>query len=59
MYLWIFCTCDVLSLVIQAIGGGMASSESDQNEDTKPVTDIMVAGIIFQLVSITVFVVFA
>lgn len=59
MYLWIFCTCDVLSLVIQAIGGGMASSESDQNEDTKPGTDIMVAGIIFQLASITVFVVFA
>ncbi|KAL1857945.1 hypothetical protein Plec18170_003169, partial [Paecilomyces lecythidis] len=55
MYLWIFCTCDVISLVVQAIGGGMASSESNNNKDTKPGTDIMVAGIIFQLASITIF----
>ncbi|KAJ9195579.1 hypothetical protein DTO021D3_5035 [Paecilomyces variotii] len=56
MYLWIFCTCDVVSLVVQAIGGGIASSESNQNTSTKPGTDIMVAGIIFQLASITIFV---
>ncbi|KZF22887.1 RTA1-domain-containing protein [Xylona heveae TC161] len=56
-YLWIFCTCDVLSLVIQAIGGGMASGQANSpNGNTKPGTDIMVAGIIFQLASITVFV---
>ncbi|KAI4233777.1 MAG: hypothetical protein LQ349_004210 [Xanthoria aureola] len=59
MYLLIFCTCDVLSLVIQAIGGGLASSASSEvNGDTKPGTDTMVAGIIFQLFSITVFVYF-
>ncbi|CRG85911.1 putative protein C17G6,02c [Talaromyces islandicus] len=57
LYLWIFCTCDIISLVVQAIGGGMASMESDKvNGNTKPGTDIMVAGIIFQLVSITIFV---
>lgn len=57
LYLWIFCTCDILSLVIQAIGGGMASGQAGKiNGNTKPGTDIMVAGIIFQLVSITVFV---
>ncbi|KAJ5155832.1 hypothetical protein N7492_008635 [Penicillium capsulatum] len=56
-YLWIFCTCDVISLVIQAIGGGIASSESSKIDgDTAPGTHIMVAGIIFQLFSITVFV---
>ncbi|ODQ52269.1 RTA1-domain-containing protein [Saitoella complicata NRRL Y-17804] len=56
MYLWIFCTCDILSLVIQAIGGGMASGESNKvGGDTKPGTDVMVAGIVFQLATITIF----
>lgn len=60
MYLWIFCTCDVISLVIQAIGGGVASSASDDDKaqmDTG--THIMVGGIVFQLASITLFVVCA
>jgi hypothetical protein len=56
LYLWIFCTCDVISLVIQAAGGGMASSASGGEGDTAPGTNIMVAGIVFQLVSISVFV---
>ncbi|KAJ5818502.1 RTA1 domain protein [Penicillium riverlandense] len=58
-YLWIFVTCDVISLVVQAIGGGMASSAVGGNGSTATGTHIMVAGIIFQLVSITVFVFFA
>ncbi|KAF7590526.1 hypothetical protein BBP40_002714 [Aspergillus hancockii] len=57
MYLWIFCTCDVLSLVVQAIGGGMASAETNkEGGDTATGTHIMVAGIVFQMFSITVFV---
>ncbi|KAJ5130498.1 uncharacterized protein N7515_006537 [Penicillium bovifimosum] len=57
LYLWIFCTCDVISLVVQAIGGGMASGEADKiNGNTAPGTHIMVAGIVFQLFSITIFV---
>ncbi|KAJ5692836.1 RTA1-domain-containing protein [Penicillium macrosclerotiorum] len=60
LYLWIFCTCDVVSLIIQAAGGGMASSESNEvNGDTAPGTNTMVAGIVFQLVSLTIFVVCA
>jgi hypothetical protein len=56
-YLWIFCTCDVISLVIQAAGGGIASVESAKTDgNTTPGTNIMVAGIIFQLASVTVFV---
>ncbi|RAK96468.1 RTA1 domain-containing protein [Aspergillus ibericus CBS 121593] len=59
-YLWIFCTCDVVSLVIQAAGGGLASSESDEvNGDTSLGTNIMVAGIVFQLASISIFVICA
>ncbi|KAL1985497.1 hypothetical protein VTN96DRAFT_7827 [Rasamsonia emersonii] len=57
LYLWIFCTCDIISLVIQAIGGGMASQAAGEiNGNTKPGTDVMVAGIVFQMGSITIFV---
>ncbi|PWY92472.1 RTA1-domain-containing protein [Aspergillus heteromorphus CBS 117.55] len=60
LYLWIFVTCDVVSLVVQAVGGGMASIEVNKvNGNTAPGTHTMVAGIVFQLVSITVFVFFA
>ncbi|KAF2137940.1 uncharacterized protein K452DRAFT_216069, partial [Aplosporella prunicola CBS 121167] len=57
MYLIIFVTCDVVSLVVQAVGGAMASiaSQSDPPKDTKPGTNIMVAGIVFQMASITLF----
>lgn len=60
LYLWIFCTCDVISLFVQAIGGGMASSESNKiNGNTDPGTYTMVVGIVFQLFSITIFVICA
>lgn len=60
LYLWIFCTCDVISLIVQAAGGGMASSESGTpGGDTAPGTNTMVAGIVFQLASITIFVICA
>ncbi|KAJ5887840.1 hypothetical protein N7495_007881 [Penicillium taxi] len=60
LYLWIFCTCDILSLVIQAIGGGIASVQATAvNGNTAPGTHIMVAGIVFQLFSISVFVICA
>ncbi|KAF3913416.1 hypothetical protein ABW20_dc0109576 [Dactylellina cionopaga] len=59
LYLWIFITVDVLSLAIQAAGGGLASSASGQaGGDTQTGTNIMVAGVIFQMVSITFFCVF-
>jgi chromate transport protein ChrA len=45
---------------VQAIGGGMASAATnDVNGDTAPGTHVMVAGIVFQMASITVFVVLA
>src|ERR1700760_2632067 len=60
MYLYIFCTCDILSLVIQAIGGGQASvaASATPPKNSKTGTHIMVAGIVFQMASITVFVAF-
>ncbi|KAJ5616176.1 hypothetical protein N7537_001290 [Penicillium hordei] len=60
LYLWIFCTCDIISLVVQAVGGGLASGEADKiGGDTATGTNIMVAGIVFQLFSITIFAVCA
>jgi len=57
-YLWIFCTCDILSLVIQAVGGGMAATAvaATPPRGSKTGTNIMVGGIVFQMASITVFV---
>ena len=57
LYLWIFCTIDVISLVIQAVGGGLAAVafNSTPEGDTDIGTNIMVAGIDFQLASVVVF----
>jgi len=41
--------------MVQAAGGGIASGESNQNKSTKPGTHIIVAGILIQLFSMTIF----
>ncbi|KAK0451393.1 RTA1-domain-containing protein [Desarmillaria tabescens] len=55
MYSIIFCTCDVIALTIQGVGGGIASAA-----DTLPAANrgenIMLGGIVFQLAVITVYV---
>ncbi|KAF5588400.1 pisatin demethylase cytochrome P450 monooxygenase [Fusarium pseudocircinatum] len=55
LYLWIFLVVDVLALLIQAGGGGLASGAANKGKDTKPGANLMVSGIIFQLVSMTGF----
>ena len=57
MYLAIFVSFDIISIVIQAVGGASASKAGSQDPpgNTKPGTDIMMAGIIIQLISMTVF----
>ncbi|PYH87226.1 RTA1-domain-containing protein [Aspergillus uvarum CBS 121591] len=60
LYVWIFCICDVIALGVQGTGGGMASSSSSSSSSSQTTgTHIMVGGIIFQLVSITLFVALA
>jgi hypothetical protein len=60
MYLWIFCTCDLISLIVQAAGGALASAAlSESGGDPKSGTDIMVGGVVFQMAAITVFAVCA
>ncbi|KAK6203125.1 RTA1 like protein-domain-containing protein [Scheffersomyces amazonensis] len=57
-YSYMFIGCDVLSLVIQAAGGAQASIASNNFENAKPGTDTMIAGIAFQVVSMSVFSIF-
>ncbi|KAI0092753.1 RTA1-like protein [Irpex rosettiformis] len=53
-YSRIFLTCDIVALVIQAAGGGIASSSNDLSVE-KTGSNIMLAGIVFQLVALSVF----
>jgi hypothetical protein len=54
-YLWIFCTCDVVSLLVQAGGGTIASEEAEKNKSTKLGSNVIVAGILFQLITMLSF----
>ncbi|CAL1195724.1 unnamed protein product [Candida parapsilosis] len=47
-YAYIFIACDITSLVIQAIGGGIASVRAENYENADPGTYTMIAGIAFQ-----------
>ncbi|KAI0735120.1 RTA1-domain-containing protein [Earliella scabrosa] len=56
-YTRIFLTCDVISLITQGVGGGLAgSADSGDREQVDLGGNIMLGGIVFQMVSITVFV---
>ncbi|GAQ09508.1 sphingoid long-chain base transporter RSB1 [Aspergillus lentulus] len=54
-YLIIFMTVDFLSLLLQAVGGGLAGAAFSQNTSPWPGTYTMVAGILWQLLSTCVF----
>ena len=53
-----FITADVVSLLIQAAGGGIASVASSNHKDSSVGTNIMIAGIAAQVVAMTIFLVF-
>lgn len=54
-YTWIFITGDLISLVLQAIGGGMAATADDNKVQRDTGTDIMITGICWQVVTLIVF----
>ena len=56
-YAKIFIPCDFVSLVLQGAGGGLASVASQNNENAQPGTNVMVAGLAFQVASLTLFLV--
>ncbi|KAF8177351.1 RTA1-like protein [Mycena galopus ATCC 62051] len=53
-YAILFITCDILALVIQAAGGGIASTASEPS-GTKLGSNIMLGGIVFQFASIVTY----
>lgn len=55
---YVFVFCDFVSLVIQAAGGGSAAVQLQQFGNTKPGTYTMIAGIAFQVLSMTIFLFF-
>jgi hypothetical protein len=58
-YPLIFIPCDLLSLVLQAIGGGMASSALHQNKDATSGNNIMIAGLSIQVATLFIFILLA
>lgn len=57
-YSYIFIGCDVVSLIIQSIGGAMASTASSSNQDPTTGKNIMIFGIVFQVAAMQVFLIF-
>jgi hypothetical protein len=50
-YTYIFIACDITSLVLQSAGGALAATADDNDQKTLDAgTDIMIGGIIFQVV---------
>jgi hypothetical protein len=49
-YSWIFITSDLISIFLQGAGGGVAAASGSQTG-----TDLMIAGLVFQVVAIAVF----
>jgi hypothetical protein len=54
-YLQIFCTCDIVSMLVQAGGGAIATEEAEKYKSTKLGSNIIVVGIIFQLITMLSF----
>ncbi|KAF3920450.1 hypothetical protein ABW20_dc0105213 [Dactylellina cionopaga] len=54
-YTYIFITCDILSLVLQSIGGAMASTANNDQAALDAGTNITIAGLAWQVFTMTLF----
>jgi hypothetical protein len=53
-YTMIFCSCDLVSLLVQSGGGGIAASANTPSQNDLGI-NVMLAGLIFQVVSLALF----
>ncbi|EIW56106.1 RTA1-domain-containing protein [Trametes versicolor FP-101664 SS1] len=58
-YTIIFCSCDIIALIVQAIGGAKASTAVQNNQDPNPGGHIMLGGIAFQLAAVSIYMILA
>lgn len=57
-YTYFFVASDVLCLIIQGVGGGMASGAAKNKENTAPGTWTMFVGVLAQVIAMSVFLIF-
>ena len=55
LYTWIFIGCDLFSLVLQGAGGGLAATADNNPSQRKIGTDLMITGIVGQVVTLIAF----
>ncbi|RPA82783.1 RTA1-domain-containing protein [Ascobolus immersus RN42] len=55
-YTWLFLCLDLISLILQGTGGGMAATAGKEQENNDTGNWIMIAGLIFQVVTLTFFI---
>lgn len=55
---YVFVSCDIVSLVLQGVGGGIAAAAAAYSTDPALGTHIMVAGVSFQVLSMLLFLFF-
>ncbi|KAH7378265.1 RTA1 like protein-domain-containing protein [Pyrenochaeta sp. MPI-SDFR-AT-0127] len=55
----IFIPCDFVSLILQAIGGGIASAKTHAGEDPEFGNNVMIAGLAVQVFTLLVFIILA
>lgn len=55
LYAYIFICCDIISLAIQASGGGVAGGESSLHESVWTGTQVFLAGLAFQVATLSIF----
>ena len=55
LYTWIFILCDILSLVLQGAGGGIAATADRGTNMVDVGNNLMMAGIVWQVVTLIVF----
>ncbi|KAJ7270250.1 RTA1 like protein-domain-containing protein [Mycena rebaudengoi] len=58
-YSIIFCSCDIVSLTVQGYGGAKASIAVGHNESPEPGAHVMLAGIVFQMITISIYIILA